>query len=176
MPALWSRPLQVAHALEDGDPCTGVERELPGVHRAELSLFLAQQDVSDRRLEVSKGGHVGQPFFHGGVAELAPQRHKVDAQQRRHSKRLLTSSPTLGGVGLYQYCSGASSRLSDLTPVPIKPMERAMQDTAVRQWITNGSSCRARSARALPPRAPGACIGLSARPFERFATQERAGN
>ena len=43
-----------------------------------------------------------QGFFHGGVAELEPLLHEVDAQQGLHRKGLLAPATTLGGVGLYQ--------------------------------------------------------------------------
>ncbi len=52
--------------------------------------------------EVTKRRHIMQRFFHGGVAELEPLLHEVDAQQRLYRKGLLAPPSTLGSVGLYQ--------------------------------------------------------------------------
>ena len=52
--------------------------------------------------EVTKGWHIVQRLFHGGVAELEPLLHEVDAQQGLHGKGLLPSTSALGCVGLYQ--------------------------------------------------------------------------
>ena len=43
-----------------------------------------------------------QRFFHGGIAELEPLLHKVDAQQGLHCKGLLTPASGFGRVRLYE--------------------------------------------------------------------------